>query len=342
MKKVIPFMLVSLLSVSFLQASKIPPVMGDWQGAWATEPASRSAVNSPELAAQVVGIGNDTYLVQIMEAFGRRADLYFEAPIKADKDGRLVYEDDKWSFVISADSFAGQSSHGHPEPIPFSLKKIQRLSPTLGRPAPTGAVVLFDGKNLDAWQHADQQAATWLVLDEEKAFECLPRTPENGAGGNLFTRRTFGDCEIHLEYLIPYLPEDRVKWRGNSGVYIQGLYEIQIIDSYGATGGWQDCGALYKVSPPKVNMSGPPGQWQSYDIIFRTARFNASGDLIQYPVISVSHNGVPIHTLYGIKERTSHALSDRLLPPPSDPGVILLQDHGYRVQFRNVWVRPLD
>ena len=199
-------------------------------------------------------------------------------------------------------------------------------------PAPEGAIVLFDGKSLDAWQRARTKQATpaaWKLVD-------------GGAmqvnGGDIVTKELFdGHVRLHVEFRCPYLPDKTGQGRGNSGVYLQGRYEVQILDSYGLESKDNDCGGIYKVAVPLVNACKAPTVWQSYDIDF-TAPVFKDGKKIKPAKISVLQNGVPIHKDVEIPlDNTVSGLGG----DPSEPGPILLQDHGNPVQYRNVWIRQL-
>jgi hypothetical protein len=167
----------------------------------------------------------------------------------------------------------------------------------------------------------------WKLLGDG-AMEIGPR------GGSLVSKEVFGDHQIHLEFRTPFMPEARGQSRGNSGVYIQGRYEVQILDSYGLEGLDNECGGIYRVSRPRVNMCAPPLQWQSYDIDFRAPRFDAQGNKTANARVTVSHNGVPIHEDLEIPGQTGGGDASNF----DKPGPLLLQDHGNPVQFRNVWV----
>ncbi len=199
-------------------------------------------------------------------------------------------------------------------------------------PPPADAIVLFDGKDLAAWQSGGD-TPRWLVRDGYMMV--LP-----GSGG-IATRRAFGDIQLHIEWMAPDPPRGSGQDRGNSGVFLMDRYEVQILDSYGNdTYPDGQAGALYGQHPPLVNASRPPGQWQTYDIIFRRPRFREDGALARPARATVLHNGVLIHDAVPFLGRTVHGTEARYTPH-ADTGPIALQDHEHPVRFRNVWVREL-
>lgn len=199
-------------------------------------------------------------------------------------------------------------------------------------PPPTGAIVLFDGSNLDEWVKTDGKApAHWRLVDGN-ALQVVK-------GGGIKTRKNFdGHFKLHLEFRVPYMPAASGQARGNSGVYLQGRYEVQVLDSYGLKSQDNDCGGIYKVAAPRVNACKAPTVWQSYDIDFRAPVFK-DGKKVEPARISVVQNGVPIHE--GIDIPLDNTVAG-LGGDPSQPGPIMLQDHGNPVQFRNIWLVPLD
>jgi hypothetical protein len=197
-------------------------------------------------------------------------------------------------------------------------------------PAPKEAVVLFDGKNLDNWVKTDGKTpAEWKLVDGG-AMEA--------SKGNIITREKFdGHFKLHVEFRVPYVPKATGQGRGNSGVYVQGRYEVQVLDSYGLESKNNDCGAIYEVAAPLVNACKAPTVWQSYDIEF-TAPVFQDGKKVEPARMTVYHNGVKIHDNVSIPVDNTRA---GLGGDPSRPGPILLQDHGNPVQFRNIWLLPL-
>jgi hypothetical protein len=196
---------------------------------------------------------------------------------------------------------------------------------------PRDAIVLFDGKDLSQQfvMCGSDKAPTWKI---ENGY-CQPQ------GGDICSKQLFNDCQLHVEFWVPYMPNATGQARGNSGVFFMGFtYEIQILDSYELKPGAGDCGAIYSYTPPMVNACRPPEQWQSYDMVFHAPRFDAEGKKTANARITVLQNGVLIHDNAEFPGPTpNHSAAD-----PKGPGPIQLQDHGYPVRFRNVWVRPLS
>jgi hypothetical protein len=193
---------------------------------------------------------------------------------------------------------------------------VERASPTLGAPPPPGAVVLFDGHGT-------------------KAFAEGAPDPRGFLAAGARTREAFGSFRLHLEFRTPFMPDARGQFRGNSGLYLQGRYEIQVLDSFGLESANNECGAIYEQHAPAVNMSFPPLVWQTYDIDFEAAKFDASGQKTADAVVTVRHNGVLIHDGVAISGPTG-----RGEPEGPEPGPLLLQDHWNPVVYRNIWLVP--
>jgi len=199
-------------------------------------------------------------------------------------------------------------------------------------PPPSDATVLFDGKDLSQWQSANGGPAKWEVKD---GVITVTHT------GDIATKQVFGDCQLHVEWATPAEVEGNGQERGNSGVYLQSRYEIQVLDSYdNPTYYHGQAGAVYKQYAPLVNACRKPGEWQTYDIIFHAPRFDADGKLLKPATVTVLQNGVLIQDHVEILGSTTHVghpkYNAHSLKQP-----LLLQDHGNPVRFRNIWIREL-
>jgi hypothetical protein len=193
----------------------------------------------------------------------------------------------------------------------------------LGAKPPEGAVVLFDGTGLGGWVKRDGKSpADWPVTDGILTV----------GGGDIRTERQFGNFRLHLEFNVPYMPKARGQARGNSGVYLAGIYELQVLDSYGLKLQDNDCGAIYKQVVPSVNACKPPLQWQSYDVTFRKAEVDR-GKVVKRARVTVVQNG--IKTIDDAEVGPTPGGADN---PPGEDGPLLLQDHGNPVEYRNIWV----
>lgn len=196
---------------------------------------------------------------------------------------------------------------------------------------PADAIVLFDGKDLSKWVRCGtDQPAGWKV--ENGYTQVVPGT------GDICTKQHFKDCQLHVEFWLPLMAEAHGQERANSGVFFMGwTYEIQVLDSYGLQPGNGDCGAIYSIKPPMVNAARPPKTWQTFDMVFHAPRFDATGKKTANARITVFWNGVLIHDNAEIPYPTpNHSAAE-----PTGPGPIELQDHGYLIRYRNIWVRPL-
>jgi hypothetical protein len=222
----------------------------------------------------------------------------------ATEDGRTLVIDN-----------SGQSAVGANEKQEtMDFKKVIRKSATEGAKAPAGAIVLFDGTNVDEWNNGKMDERHLLMVGTT-------------------TKRKFNDCIIHAEFILPFMPDARGQGRANSGVYLQNRYEVQVLDSFGLKGENNECGGIYTKAAPSVNMCYPPIQWQTYDIDFTAAKFDKDGKKTANAKATVKHNGVTIHDNVEINDKTGGGKAEG-----PTPGEIQLQNHGNPVFYRNVWV----
>ena len=157
-------------------------------------------------------------------------------------------------------------------------------------------------------------------------------------GGNIISKEGFGDHKLHIEFKLPYMPFASGQGRANSGVYLQGRYEVQVLDSFGLEGEDNECGGIYQVSKPAVNMCLPPLQWQTYDITFKAPRFDSAMKKVANARITIVHNGIVIQDNVELPKVTGGAIDNN----EARLGGVMLQDHGNPIQFRNIWVEKLN
>lgn len=228
---------------------------------------------------------------------------------------------------------------------PITLQDLKPFDPPAKEPvvitpgakvgdAPSDAIVLFDGKDLSGWKSLrDGSDAKWVIRDGY--MEVTRGT------GDIATKQEFGDCQLHIEWATPAEVKGNDQGRGNSGVFLMGHYEIQVLDSYNnKTYFHGQAGSIYKQHPPLVNVSRKPGEWQTYDIIFAKPEFDEMGKVTKRARATVLHNGVVVQNNAEIYGETWHD-KPALYIKHSDKGPLKLQDHGNPVRFRNIWVRPL-
>lgn len=200
-----------------------------------------------------------------------------------------------------------------------TLKKVHRKSPTLGKKAPEGATVLFDSAK---------------AKETVKNFKNGQITEDGLLKEGVTSKKKFKDGHLHLEFQLPFMPQARGQGRSNSGCYILGRYEVQILDSFGLEGKDNECGGIYKVGAPEVNMCFPPLAWQTYDIDFTSAKYDDKGNKTAKARITVKHNGVTVHDDREIDEPTPGGTNK----DESIAGPLFLQNHSNPVRFRNIWV----
>ncbi|MCI0488376.1 MAG: DUF1080 domain-containing protein [Blastocatellia bacterium] len=241
-------------------------------------------------------------------------------------------------IAINAAFGAAVLSQTKEERAPFPPPKMEPSIVTPGRTdsaSPSDAIVLFDGKDLSKWRSAREGGgeAKWQV--REGYMQVQPGT------GDIATREEFGDCQLHIEWATPAEVKGEGQGRGNSGVFLMERYEVQVLDSYNNKTYYHgQAGAVYKQYAPIVNASRGPGEWQSYDIIFKAPRFDEQGKVIERARMTVLHNGVLIQNNVEIYGNTWHD-EPALYIAHGPKASIKLQDHGDLLRYRNIWIRPL-
>ncbi len=341
-------MYVSLLVLSVLLSSCMGPIaidpiiearmgiesadsaMGDWEGTWKLD----NEGDSGPLVTQVIALGKGKYTAKVMREFNTRDEPI--AVLEGQRDGALVrfagpgqadYYEFQLKVAIKDEQFSGSFTGDVSGSI--LMEKVVRVSPTMGEKPPAGAIVLFNGKNFKQWKHTGEKPGSdtvkWTLL-KNGAMEVKK------GNGSIVTKKKFADIKLHVEFRTPFMPDARGQGRGNSGVYLQERYEVQVLDSYALEGKDNECGGIYKIGAPLVNMCAPPTQWQTYDITF----YAPSADRNNAQV-TVVHNGVTIHDELKLPRPTGGALDSDV----NKPGGIYLQDHGNPVQYRNIWLVEL-
>lgn len=259
--------------------------------------------------------------------------------------------------ILAANVLYAQENLIKPEQTEFyePVPKIVSPSATIGQ-APSDAIVLFDGKNFDDFIHdADGSAVKWTmnadrVIGREYTAGGSPvKWKLNGDGsmtvvggtGGIKTKQLFGDCQLHIEWRSPMEPDSlKGQKKGNSGVFFQERYEVQILNSYqNATYTNGQAASIYKQTPPLVNACRPMGEWNTYDIIFTSPRFRQNGSQEKAGVVTVIHNGIVVQNATVIQGSTEYIGSPKV--QAHGKGAIKLQDHGNAVSFRNIWIREL-
>ena len=223
--------------------------------------------------------------------------------------------------------------HDMTRPVPLVVDPgTASTQDSAGKP-PSDAILLFDGKDLSNWHHQDGSPAKWKV--ENGYAEVVAKT------GYIYTKQPFGDCQLHVEFSEPTPPHGESQERGNSGVFLMGFYEIQVLDSYqNKTYADGQASAVYGQYPPLVNASRPPGQWQAYDIVFHRPRFDAEGKVLRPARVTVLHNGVLVQDNVELSGPTAHGARPPYKAHP-EKLPLGLQDHGNPVRYRNIWIREL-
>jgi hypothetical protein len=211
--------------------------------------------------------------------------------------------------------------------VAFEMQRLHVKPPSLGATPPAGAKMLFDGANEDAWMTRPEK---WELTGDGAMRVTFP---------SIATKEEFGSCKLHVEFRTPYMPGEGVgsQARGNSGVYVEGRYEVQVLDSFGVAPLNNLCGGIYKIAVPQADATLPPLTWQTYDIEFHAPKFDASGKKTQDAELTALHNGIVIHDRLKLPNATPGGVTD--VEGPTGP--LLLQNHHDSVEYRNIWVQPI-
>jgi hypothetical protein len=279
------------------------------QGEYRGEAGEKSVIG-----AQVIARGEGKFDVVLFSGGlpGAEWDGEHKFPLKGTTgaDGVVTLEGENFKGKIADGILSGTAGRG----VEYRLSKVVRRSPTLEAKPPKNAIVLFDGENVDQWDGMKLEAGNLL-----------------GVGGR--TKQKFENFRLHLEFRTPFMPASTGQARGNSGMYLLNQYECQVLDSFGLEGLDNECGGIYKIARPAVNMCFPPLTWQTYDVDFQAARFNESGEKTQNAIATIRQNGVVIHDKLELPNATAGGGQN-----DEKPGPLFLQNHGDPVRFRNIWI----
>jgi hypothetical protein len=282
-----------------------------------------SADSSAGYGVQVVAMGGGTFDAYLLEGGLPGAGWEpgkWRIPLKGKTEGGKVDLSDEGGKIMGIIEGGKLVINPAPGSEKVTLPRIDRKSPTLGAEPATGAVVLFDGQGADLWENGKMENGLL------QATGCT-------------SKQLFTDYKLHLEFRTPYMPAARGQGRGNSGIYHSGRWETQILDSFGLEGRDNEAGGIYSVSKPRLNMCLPPLAWQTYDVDFTAAKFDADGKRTAWPRITVRLNGVLVHEDLELpKDFTTAAPINKPLNGPEGP--VFLQNHSNPVVFRNIWVVP--
>jgi hypothetical protein len=276
----------------------------------------KSDNESLKIGVQVIALGEGKFRA-VAHIGGLPGDGYLPGGERIQIDGMTIgdttkFTSDKGSGEIRGGVIKALGTGG--ETI-AEFKRVVRESPTLGMAPPEGAVVLFDGTTADHFE-GGQLTDDGLLMQ------------------GVTSKQKFGNCQVHLEFRTPFQPTASGQGRGNSGCYLQGRYEVQVLDSFGLEGLDNECGGIYSIARPSVNMCYPPLSWQTYDIDFTAATYDDAGAKLKNARMTVRHNGVVIHN----DVECDHATTAAPVAEGAEPGPLYLQDHGNPVRYRNIWI----
>ena len=310
-----PLFLASIAFLATLHAAELPTYLTPVEGG--ADYVDQGEYKNDWGGSQVIALGNGEFRMVTypggLPGAGWSQESKTENTGKRDGAKIVFTGDNSYRAELANGKITINTASGGP----YTMEKIERTSPTMGAKPPTGAVVLLDGRNADEWEGGH--------LDDRKLL---------AAGCK--SKKAFTDFTAHVEFLLPFKPLGRGQDRGNSGVYVQDRYEIQVLDSFGLKGENNECGGIYTLAKPLVNMCFPPLVWQTYDIDFTAAAYDAAGTKTRNARLTLRHNGVLIHENLELKSNTP----GNGRKEDATAGPFFLQGHGNPVFYRNIWVIP--
>ncbi|HDP35412.1 MAG TPA: DUF1080 domain-containing protein [Candidatus Hydrogenedentes bacterium] len=326
-----------LLTLLFLTAGMVAAVedddmiMGNYHGgfttaAWANRYIRAQVVAQSKTAHRIVlFVGENETDAARVETAGKVEDgvAVFGDVLDLGKWGKYDFaariENETMTGALTTEKQRGQQ-------VAFELKRVFITPPSLGMAPPEGAIMLFDGTSFALWERTPLH---WCMRDDGSMEVC---------NSSLKTIEEYGSGLYHVEFQTPFMPTARGQSRGNSGVYVLGRYEVQVLDSFGLEPADNFCGGLYSLATPIADAALPPKQWQTYDITFQAPKFDENGAKISNAIIHVLHNGIVIHDNAELDSGTPGGVSEQ----EASTGPLLLQNHGDRVRYRNIWFKPAE
>ena len=345
---------LALLAGSALAGDPAPDaIQGNWIGTW----EGQGGMGGKNVA-QIYGLGSGEYQA-IFTAYDSgeqdKGEFTFGIRGSSQTEDKVVFEQNidlgflgmfTFHAEVEKGKLTGKYSNGKEYEGTMELKKVVPVSETVGiKPLP-GAIVLFDGRDLDHWTVLRGQPNEWRIIDGALVAPSGD-APLPERAGHLASRETFQHAQIHVEFRVPYLPEKRGKERGKGGIYLAGRYELQIVDSFGfprikdAQGYYADkdaLGAILGQYAPAEQPAFPPGEWQAFDITYHEATLDEQGTVVKPAEVTVRLNGETVQDRVELKKPTQHApIQDR----HGDAGLII-EHTGQPVEYRNIWFVPLN
>ncbi len=338
--------LMLAMNRSLLAEEERDLIQGNWVGDWTLDSGEGG-----KQAAKVVALSNGDYLGSFTAYDGseqQNETFKFNIRGTSETDGKVVFGTTimlgpklgtfEWKAAIKDGKFTGRYTNDKNYTGGFTLKRVEKAVQALGMKPLPGAVVLFDGTNFDRWQRLDGKKIEWEIEDGVMRIPAKTRIKGETVTSHLVSKQNFKSAQVHLEYRTPFLPEARDQERGQSGVLLNGCYEVQILDSFGVEASDEVAGAIFHRKAPTENVSLPPREWQALDITYQGPKFDENGKIKTPGEITVVHNDVMVLDRIRMVERTDGSIRK----PSPEPSGLFLQDAGHSVEFRNIWLVVLE